>query len=177
MYGVDARQERRLYREGTRISMRNMRRRRAWAAVALIVVLSLAAACESATQIPAGGQVIHVSSTPSELRLKPAVVHPGDAYLILEAPLGGVTFVHRTADMNDAHSPPLPLGDDDIAALREQGSFQGAVHAAFSVHGSNVIRIGPLVEGKYALMIDNNEGESESPSPSLILVAELLVQP
>jgi hypothetical protein len=158
-------------------SMGSVPRRHAWAAVALTVVLSLAGACESAIEIPADGQVVHVSSTPSELRLQPAIVHPGDAYLILDPPLGGVAFVHRTADFNDIHSPPLPLATEDMAALREQGSFQGGVIDAFSVHGSNVIRIGPLIEGTYALMIDTREGELGTPSPSLILVAELVVQP
>lgn len=66
--------------------------------------------------------------------------------------------MHGSADPGDPHSPPLPVTDDDIRSVERDGSFQGATHEGLNVPPyGNVSRIGPLVEGKYLLLIDEND--------------------
>jgi hypothetical protein len=131
-------------------------------------------ACGVATQVPQGGQAVRVSMEGNELRLDPATVHPGDVYVVLEESAPAVDVVYRTADPNDPQSPPLPISDDDVRWLQQEGSFQGAIHAGLGVGGyGNVFKVGPLSLGNYALMVDRNE---EPPTdPSLISVSVLEV--
>ncbi len=95
--------------------------------------LLVATSCGSTTQIPPGGQVVHVSATATELRLDPSAVAPGDVYLVLEESAEDVDFVHRSADGGDPRSPPLPVTDGDIASIRRERTFQGAVLVGLSV--------------------------------------------
>ncbi len=123
------------------------------------LLVGLLIACGPATQVPSGGQTVQVAATANELRLEPSVVHPGDVYLVLSESAISVTFVHRSADPGDPHSPPLPVTDDDIRSVPRDGSFQGATHVGLNAQGpyGPVSRIGPLVEGKYLLLVDQNE--------------------
>ncbi len=141
----------------------------------LLLGCAFVIACSAPTVIPPGGQAVTVSSVEGQLGIGPALVRPGDVYLVLQQSAPAVNFVHRTADMNDPQSPPLPVSEDDLRSLEEQGSFQGAVHDALGVGGhGNVFRVGPLVPGKYALMIDRNE--TDPLDPALISVAVLEVR-
>lgn len=139
-------------------------------------LVSLLIACGPATQIPPGGQAVQVSATANELRLEPSVVHPGDVYLVLSESAISVTFVHRSADPGDPHSPPLPVTEDDIRSVAGDGSFQGATHVGLNAQGpyGPVSRIGPLVDGKYLLLVDEND---EPPwSAALLKLAVLEVR-
>jgi len=120
-----------------------------------LLMTGLLAGCGSATQIPVGGQTVQVSATAGELRLEPAVVRPGDVYLVLADSAASIEFIHRTSDFNDPHAPPLPVTDDDIRSVEQYGTFEGAGHDVFSVGGyGNVFEIGPLVEGRYVFVLD-----------------------
>ena len=119
-------------------------------------VLLVATGCGSTTEIPPGGQAVQVSATATELLIDPSAVAPGDVYLVLEQSAEAVDFVHRSADGGDPRSPPLPLTDADIATIRRERTFQGAVLVGLGVGGhGNVFRIGPLIAGKYVLLHDN----------------------
>lgn len=147
---------------------------------ALTVVALLAGmlvGCGATTRIPPGAQAVHVTATDTELRLDPSTVRAGDVYLVLESSAESVDFVSRVKDMNDPNGPPLPLSDDDIASIKRIGSAQGTQVGVFSVGGyGSVFKIGPLLEGKYAFLIDGNQG-GDAWSPSLLLLAVLEVLP
>ncbi len=137
------------------------------------LLLSLLIACGSATQVPPGAQTVHVAVVEGELRLEPSVVHPGDVYLVLSESANGINFVHRSSDPGNPHSAPLPVTEDDIRSVARDGSFQGANQVGLAVGGGggNVSRIGPLVEGKYVLLIDRNE---EAPRSAELLELAVL---
>jgi len=137
--------------------------------VSLLVVALLG--CSRATPIPEGAQVIHVVITSSEVRLEPPTVRAGDAYLALDAPVGGsFAFVERKAA---ADATPGPLPDDDLARLA-RGDTQGTSIGGLDAGGcsreqnaedrglmgpcGNVMQVA-LVAGTYAIVGGSPEGD------------------
>lgn len=149
--------------------------------MAVTVVALLAAVlvgCGATTQIPPGAQVVHVTATDTELRLDPSTVRAGYVYLVLEPSAESVDFISRLPpDFQVGGRDLLPLSDDDIASIKKIGSAQGMVHGGLSVGGyGNVFKTGPLLEGKYAFLINLNQGGA-APLPSLLLVAVFEILP
>lgn len=133
---------------------------------ALMIIIFVLAGCAGPAHepIPSGAQVVRVTVTESNVRLDPAVVPPGDVYLVLDSPLdGSIAFVQGkpTAD-----AVPGPLSDDDLARLKQGdtgGTEIGGLDAGGCDAGQNAAargQMGPcgnvmmvaLVEGKYAVL-------------------------
>ena len=119
-------------------------------------VAMLVAACGFSAPIPADAQMVHLSRVDGHLVIEPRIARPGLTYLVIDEPLTGAEFIHRSADMDDPQSPPLPISDADIESLEFQDTFMGAVMVGLSVHDRRDFRLGALVAGKYAFM---NTGE------------------
>ena len=90
-------------------------------AFGLVAALALAGCDHHATAIPDGAQVVHVVITDDAVALQPAVVRPGDVYLVIdEPPDGSFTFVARK---DSAAATPGPLSAADLARLRTGDTF------------------------------------------------------
>lgn len=143
-------------------------------ALTLMVIAIAVVGCGGATVIPPGAQTVQVTQPDAELVLAPSTVHAGDVYFVLESSVLGVRFVHRVADFNVPNGPPLPLGDDDIASLRQIGAAQNTVDGGLSIGKyGNVIKL-TLVAGNYAFIADRNEGTTWSPSLASVVVLEVI---
>ena len=80
---------------------------------AVILVL---AGCSRSSAIPAGAQQVHVVITPTAIQLAPSTVHPGDVYLVIDAPPdGSLSFVSRSPSAGSALGP---LSDSDLDRLQ-----------------------------------------------------------
>jgi hypothetical protein len=141
---------------------------------AILAVTVLAAlGCEGMATIPPGAQQVHISATESTLRIQPAVVQPGDIYVVLDGPQQSVVFVarHRTADSTPG---PMSAADLDRVAL---GDTEGTSMEGLSVgcseeqrtrsrgkigHCGNVYKL-VLGAGSYAFLTDSPDRDPPRP--------------
>src|SRR4030081_1535840 len=84
------------------------------------LIAGLMAGCGQGSLIPPGGQQVHVTVTPTEVRVSPSSVRAGDVYLVMDRP-GAFVLVSRKAT---AAAMPGALGQDDLGRLA-QGDTEG----------------------------------------------------
>jgi hypothetical protein len=142
--------------------------------IGLALLIALAGCGESSATIPAGAQVVHVVITDSEVTLQPAVVRPGDIYLVVDEPRdGSLTFV---AKQDSEVATPGPLSSADLERLRTGDTFhtsatgvdaggcspeQNAAARGRLGHCGNVMKL-TLVAGDYAIFGDAPEADPET---------------
>ncbi len=133
-------------------------------AFGLVAALALAGCDHHATAIPDGAQVVHVVITDDAVTLQPAVVRPGDVYLVIDDPPdGSMAFVAR---QDSEAATPGPLTAADLDRLRTGDTFhtyaeaidaggcspeQDAAERGKMGHCGNVMKV-VLSTGDYAIV-------------------------
>lgn len=151
----------------------------------VLLIIALAAGCSRATPIPDSAQVVRVVITASDVRLDPAIVRPGEVYLVLEAPAeGSFAFVERKSA---ADASPGPLSKDDLARLM-RGDTQGTAISGLDAGGCSAEQnaqdrgqLGPcgnvmmvvVIEGIYAIVGGSPEGDPLTGRPPPLAVLEV----
>jgi hypothetical protein len=95
-----------------------------FAVVGLATMLAVTA-CDQATAVPAGAQIVHVVITDDSVSLDPATARAGDLYLVLDAPRAGqLTFV---ASSDSATATPGPLTEAEVQQVRDGNVYHTAI--------------------------------------------------
>src|SRR5688572_322197 len=96
MTRVAARGDRRMIDFGRAGDARPMSAGRATWLVATVLLVTVLGGCgRPAATIPPGAQQVQVTMSGSEVRLDPAMVRPGDVYVVLDTPGSSVGFAQR----------------------------------------------------------------------------------
>ena len=142
--------------------------RHLWRVAIFLALLGALGGCETATAIPAGAQQVEVDATGPAVILRPATVHAGDVYLVVDLP------------ENNPQGPSLvlvegtggPLTDADLARYTQTGDEQGKAFVIIDNSCCGKVHRETFAAGKYAFVLEA-EGLPPGVPPSAVTVLQV----
>lgn len=115
-----------------------------------LALLGTLGGCETATAIPGGAQQVEVDATGPAVILRPATVHAGDVYLVVDLP------------QNNPQGPSLvlvegtggPLTDAAVARFTQTGDEQDKVFVMIDNSCCGKVHRETFAAGKYAFVLE-----------------------
>ena len=142
--------------------------RHLWRVAIFLALLGALGGCETATAIPAGAQQVEVDATGPAVILRPATVHAGDVYLVVDLP------------QNNPQGPSLmlvegtggPLTDAEVAGFTQTGDVMGKAFVMIDNSCCGKVHRETFAAGKYAFVL---EGDPLPPGvpPSSVTVLQV----
>jgi len=118
--------------------------------VALLLVV-VAAGCESRTTIPDGAQQVRVTANAASIQVAPGTVHAGDVYLVLDPLPPGVVV----AFVRSATAAGGSLTTADLARLAQNVDAAGLSSETMDVSCCGNVYKKTLAPGTYALVVED----------------------
>jgi hypothetical protein len=154
-------------------------------AIALVAVVLATGCADRARPIPSGAQIVHVTVTPTEVRLVPATVRAGDVYLVLDEPPSGSLFF--VASQHTASATPGPLNVAQLARLSNGDTIGTHIESVDSGHcdpSQNAAArgmVGPcgnaarfvVLPGPYAIFGDAPDADRATGDPPPMAILEV----